>query len=432
MNPALNHHATVEVEAPPARHDRAGAGHSFPVEHPTHPATTTEPARTQPGPRKTRAGRSLFIGIVVAVAIVALILFQRSRSYRALAAATAEMAVPTVATTLSQPAPADAEIQLPGNLMAFTDAAIYARANGYLTAWYTDIGAKLKAGQLMAEITAPDMDARLRQSTADLARARAALDIDQLNFQRSTQLLATRVISQQEFDQNRTNLDAAQAAVRAGEANVQDLTVEQGFQKITAPFDGVVTQRNTDVGALINAGSTAGKAQELFHVARTDILRVYVSVPEIYSPLIKPGMSAWLDLAEYPGVKFLGKVADVAGAIDQTTRTLQTEIQVPNQDGRLYPGAYAMVHLVLKLENPPNVVPINTLLFRAQGMQVAVVDNNDIVHLKNVTVGRDFGTSLEITDGIQKTDRLILNPSDSIADGTKVNVQDAPPSGTAR
>ncbi len=167
-------------------------------------------------------------------------------------------------------------------------------------------------------------------------------------------------------------------------------------------------------------------------MARTDILRVYVSVPEIYSPQVKVGMSAWLDLAEYPGIKFQGKVADVAGAIDPATRTLLTEVQVPNADGRLFPGAYAMVHLVLKLPDPPSTIPANTILFRAQGMQVGIVDNNDIVHLKPVTVGRDFGTSLEITSGIEKTDRLVLNPSDSLADGTKVAVQATPASTAAK
>jgi membrane fusion protein (multidrug efflux system) len=209
---------------------------------------------------------------------------------------------------------------------------------------------------------------------------------------------------------------------------VQDLTAEQGFQKITAPFTGVVTRRDTDVGALINAGSSSASstAQELFHVARTDILRVYISVPEVYSPLVRIHTPAWLELAEYPGVKFQGKVADVAGAIDPTTRTLLTEVQVANEDGRLFPGGYAIVHLELKLKNPPSVIPINTLLFRSQGTQVGVVDPSNIVHLRPVTIGRDLGTSLEVTSGIESNDRLIVNPSDSLADGAKVDVNNAP------
>jgi len=297
-----------------------------------------------------------------------------------------------------------------------------------MKAWYTDIGAKLKEGQLMAQIEAPDVDAQLLQAKASLAQARAALDIDQLNFNRGKELLATRVISQQDFDTDRTNLEGQQASVQAGEANVGDLTVQQGFQDITAPFNGVVTRRNTDVGALINAGSndTSSTAQELFHVARTDILRVFISVPEVYSSMVTVDTPAWLELAEAPGVKFQGKVAHVAGAIDTATRTLLTEVQVPNGDGRLFPGAYATVHLVLKLKNAPMVIPINTIIFRSQGTQVGVVDNSDIVHLKHVTVGRDFGTSLEVTSGIERSDRLILNPSDSLADGAKVQVKNAP------
>jgi RND family efflux transporter MFP subunit len=182
------------------------------------------------------------------------------------------------------------------------------------------------------------------------------------------------------------------------------------------------------VGALINAGSSSSSstAQELFHVARTDILRVYISVPEIYSPLVRVDTPAWLELSEYPGVKFQGKVADVAGAIDPASRTLLTEVQVPNGDGRLFPGAYATVHLVLKLKNPPSVIPINTLIFRSKGTQVAVAGAGNIVHLKDVTIGHDLGTSLEVTSGIDGNDRLILNPSDSLADGDKVEVQNPP------
>jgi RND family efflux transporter MFP subunit len=428
MSATVNNHSTAEVETlAPGR----PAAHGFAENH-DQPAIQVDPARVpqahQPKPGKGRAARSLLIAIIAALVLVGLLLWQRSRTYNQLAVATTRMALPTVSTVLPQAGPGETEIQLPGNLMAYTEASIYARTNGYVKAWYTDIGAKLKEGQLMAEIEAPDVDAQLRQATATLAQARATLDIDQINFARATRLLATRVISQEEYDTNRTTLEAQQAAVKADQANVQDLTVEQGFQKITAPFDGVVTRRNTDVGALINAGSndTSSTAQELFHVARTDILRVFISVPEVYSPMVTIDTPASLELAEDPGVKVQGKVAHVAGGIDTATRTLQTEVQVPNPDGRLFPGAYATVHLVLKIQNTPMVIPINTLIFRSQGTQVGVVDNSGVVHLKHVTVGRDFGTSLEITDGLDKTDHLILNPSDSLADGAKVQVQNAP------
>ncbi len=431
----MNNHTTVELPEPlvhgrPPGRDITG-NHDQPA---IHPGPLRVGPSQQPGGRKNRAGRNLLIAIAAAVVVVALLLLQRSGNYRQLAASTTRMAVPAVSTVLPQAGPGQTEIQLPGNLMAYTEASLYARTNGYVKAWYTDIGAKLTAGELMAEIAAPDVDAQLRQATASLAEARASLDIAQLNYNRGKQLLATRVISQQDYDQDRTTLEARQAAVQSGEANVQDLTVMQSFEQIRAPFTGVVTRRNTDVGALINAGSSASSssAQELFHVARTDILRVFISVPEVYSPMVTVDTPAWLELAEYPGVKFQGKVAHVAGAIDSATRTLLTEVQVPNADGRLFPGAYSTVHLLLKLKNSPSVVPINTLIFRSQGTQVGVVDQSNTVHLKNVTLGRDFGTSLEITSGLASNDRLILNPSDSLADGAKVNVQNAPAGAVAK
>jgi RND family efflux transporter MFP subunit len=281
----------------------------------------------------------------------------------------------------------------------------------------------------MAEIEAPDVDAQLRQMEASLAQARANLEIARLTFGRQKYLLDTKVISHQEYDIARTTMDAQDAAVKAGEANVQNLQVLQGFQKITAPFAGVVTRRNTDVGALINAGSnaTGASAQELFHAARTDILRVYVYVPQNYSPEVKLNAPAYLDLAEFPGVKFQGKISHIAGAIDPASRTLLTEVQVPNGDGRLYPGAFANVHLILHFQNAPTVLPGNTLLFRAQGTQVAAVDRDGTVRLKNVVLGRDFGTSLEVVSGVTSHDRIIVNPSDSVAEGARVQVQASDP-----
>jgi RND family efflux transporter MFP subunit len=439
MSAIMNNESTLELQPEPASHSRAGS-QGYTVNHnPAHSPSADQgihaPARP-PGPAHKRrgGGRALLIAIAAAVAIVLLLLWQRSRTFHQLAAATDAMAVPTVSTVLPKAGPGQVEIKLPGNLMAYTEASIYARTNGYVKAWYTDIGAQVKMGQLMAELEAPDVDAQLRQSRADLSQAEATLDIDQLNYNRAVDLLNTKVISQEEYDTRRTTLEAQQAMVRAAQANVQNLAVEQGFQKITAPFNGVVTRRDTDVGALINAGSdpTSYNGAELFQLARTDILRVYISIPEIYSPMVKLDTPAWLELAEAPGEKFQGKVADIAGAIDPTTRTLQTEVQVPNGDGRLYPGAYAIVHLVLKLDHQPIIIPINTVLFRSQGNQVGVVDGSDIVHLRSITVGRDFGTSYEVTSGVAPTDRLVLNPSDSLADGTKVRVEEGPSTNSAR
>ena len=368
--------------------------------------------------------QKLFLGVVAAAAIVGLLLFQRSRVRAELTTTTLALAVPSVTTTTPTAEQAETEIVLPGNLTAYSEAPIYARTNGYVKAWYTDIGAKVKAGDLMAELGAPDVDAQLRQTNANLSQARANLEIAKLDFGREQDLLKKNVISQEEFDQSRTNLEAMEAAMHSAEAAVQNLAVQQGFQKITAPFDGVDTVRNTDVGSLIAGnGNASNSGQELFHVARTDILRVYIQVPQAYSQLVRVDTPAWLELTELPGEKFQGKVANIAGAINPTTRTLMTEVQVPNADGRLFPGAYASVHLVLKLEKVLHKIPVNTVIFRNQYPQVAVVDAANVAHLRDITLGRDFGTSLEVLDGVASNDRLIVNPSDSLAEGAKVDVQ---------
>ena len=431
MSATMNNHSAVEVPAPP-RANGLPENHN-PPQAPSHderpaPLGDRQPHTTgMPNARKGRGARNLILAIVVALMVVGLLLWQRSRAFGHLTATTVDMAVPTVSTVQSQAGPAQMEIKLPGNLTAYTEASIYARTNGYVKAWYTDIGAQVKAGQLMAELEAPDVDAELREATAGLAQARATLDIDQLNFDRSKDLLATKVVSQQEYDQSRTSLAAQQAAVQEGQANVQNLTVQQGFQRITAPFTGVVTRRDTDVGALINAGSMSSSAQELFHLARTDILRVFISVPEVYSPLVRLDTPAWLELDEAPGAKFQGKIAHIAGAIDPATRTLLTEVQVPNADGRLFPG-----RLCDRASDPqdqersrddPDQHRHLPFPRHAGG---AVVDDSNVVHLKSITVGHDFGTSYEVTSGITSADRLVLNPSDSIADGEKVQVQNAP------
>ncbi len=363
----------------------------------------------------------LFLSILLASGLIAFVLWRQAGAHAALTRETQELNVLTVNVTHPGPGPSENEIVLPGNLSAFNEASIYARTNGYLKAWYTDIGAKVTAGQVMAEIEAPDVDAQTRQVNAALAQARANLDIANLNFNRQKDLLQKKVATQQEFDQNRTNVDAMKAAVQAAEASSQNLAVQQSFQKLTAPFAGVVTRRNTDVGALI---SGAGGGQELFRVARTDILRVNVYVPQAYAAFVEVGSRAFLDFAEFPGEKFEGKVAHTAGAMDPATRTLQTEIQVDNKEGRLFPGAFANTHLLLPLKKPPTVIPVNTLLFRKEGSQVATVGADGVVRLKNVTIGQDYGTTMEITGGVGREERIVINPPDSLADGVKVQVRE--------
>ncbi len=368
--------------------------------------------------RSGGAGKWIVLSILLAAAIIGGLLWKRSGERSQLVDTTRDLSVQYVNVTHPAAGSAESEIVLPGNLMAFNEASIYARTSGYLKVWYTDIGAKVTEGQVLAEIEAPDIDAQLRQSKASLAQAHANLEIANLNFDRQKDLLAKKVASQQEFDQNRTNVDAMKSAVQAAEAAVQNLTVQQNFQKLVAPFAGVVTKRSTDVGALI----TAGGSQELFRVARTDILRVYVYVPQAYAGFVKVDSKAFLEFAEYPGEKFQGKVANIAGAIDPATRTLQTEIQVDNKQDRLFPGAFANTHLALPLKKAPTVIPVNSLLFRKEGTQVAVVGADGVVHLRSVTIGQDFGTTLEITSGVTQQDQIIVNPSDSLADGAKVQI----------
>ena len=390
---------------------------------PGHPADL-KPSDSRPAyPTARRKGSGgivwVLLLVVIAAAVIGGLVWKRAAEHDKLVAQTKDLAVQTVSVMHPGTGPSENEITLPGNVMAFNEASIFARTNGYLKSWSTDIGAFVKEGQVMAEIEAPDVDAQLLQSQATLEQAKSNLEIANLNFDRQKDLLAKKVASQQEFDQNRTNVDAMKAAVQADQASVQNLTVQKNFQEIVAPFAGIVTKRNTDVGALINA-SNGG--QELFRIARTDILRVYVYVPEAYASYVKVGAKANLDFAEYPGQKFEGKVANIAGALDPGTRTLQTEIQVNNQDGKLFPGAFANVHLFLPLKKAPMTVPVNTVLFRKEGTQVGVVDDSGVVHLTSVTIGQDYGTSLEITHGLTATDNIVVNPSDSLADGAKVEV----------
>jgi RND family efflux transporter MFP subunit len=320
------------------------------------------------------------------------------------------------------------QISLPGDLAAYSEASLFSRTNGYLKEWFTDLGAKVTAGQLMAVISAPDVDAQLNQAQASLAQTQAAEQIALLNFQRQQALLEKQVASQQDFEENRATYQSASANVKAAQAAVQNLTVQQDFQKIIAPFPGVVTQRLIDIGDLVTAGtntsSSGSSAQPLFTLARTDILRVFINIPQAYSPSITKGMKAWLTLQEFPGQKFEGSVTNIAGALDSTTRTLLTEVQVPNADGRLFPGAYAQVHLVVPI-NPVMVIPSSALIFRGDGLQVGVVDGNGVVRLAQISLGRDFGQTVEVVQGLAPTDNIVLNPPDSIATGQHVAIKQA-------
>ena len=321
-------------------------------------------------------------------------------------------------------------VTLPGKVQAFVETPIYARTAGYLTKWYVDIGGRVQAGQLLALIDTPEVDQQLRQAEAAQLQAQANLDLAKSTMERWQNLLKSDGVSQQEVDQNVAAYKARQADYEAAVANVDRLKYTQSFQRVTAPFSGVVTARSVDIGALISNGN----AQQLFKLAQIDVLRVYVNVPESYSNDMVAGVPAELHVAEFPNRSFAGKVVRTAGAIDPTSRTLLTELDVANPKGEIMPGAYAEVGFHLKAGVRTLVVPSNTLIFRSEGSQVAVVENNQ-AHLRKVTIGRDFGTNLEIVSGLTDQDEVILNPPDSLSDGQSVSVQTdqaAPPAGAGR
>jgi RND family efflux transporter MFP subunit len=320
-------------------------------------------------------------------------------------------------------------LNLPGNIQAFVETPIYARTNGYLKKWYVDIGGKVKTGDMLASIDTPEVDQELAQADAAQLQAQANLDLAKSTADRWHNLLKSDGVSQQEVDQNDAALKARQADLNAAAANVRRLKDMQSFQSVTAPFSGILTARNVDTGALISNGTS----QALFRLAQIDVLRVYVNVPESYTHDIRPGIAADLSVAEVPGRVFQGQVVRSAGAIDPASKTLLTEVDVPNPKGELLPGAYAQVLFHLKTGTPPLTIPSNTLIFRTSATQVALAESGK-ARLKTITLGRDLGNSLEVISGLEPGDSVILNPPDSLADGAAISIQQteaAPPAPTA-
>lgn len=336
---------------------------------------------------------------------------------------TRNAAIPTVSVIRPRRGAPSDELLLPGTIEAFTDTPVYARTNGYLKRWYVDIGAHVKAGQLLADIETPEIDEQLSQAKAVLATTRANYDLAVSTAARWQTLLKTESVSRQETDEKIGDLAAKKAAVEAGEAGVKRLEKLQSFQKIYAPFDGVIIARNTDIGALINAGSN-GPGRELYHLAALGKMRVFVQVPQANSRSATPGAPVDLTLQEFPGRVFRANIARTANAFDVASRTLRVEVDVDNPDGALLPGAYVEVHLKLPQAGHALTIPFNATLFRAEGMSVAAVRNGRVVLLP-VTVGHDYGNSLEIVAGLTANEQLIVNPPDSIAAGQQVRVTEA-------
>ncbi len=368
--------------------------------------------------------KGLLALVLVAGAVFAYVIWSgiasRVQAGNALTAETNELAVPTVSVIAPKITPGAEEIALPGNMQAFIDTPVWARSSGYLKEWYVDIGGQVKQGQLLAEIEAPEVDQQLLQARAQLQTAEANLKLSQVTADRYTALFKTDSVSKQDVDNAVQGQAAKEADVSSAAANVSRLEQLVAYEKVEAPFSGIITARNIDVGALVNQGAnTPGK--ELFHVASIDTLRTYVSVPEMYSQATKPGVQAYLTLDEFPGRKFFGKVVRNANSIDQSSRTLLVEVDVNNPTGELLPGSYVSVHLKLPSKIPAVTVPSNALLFRAEGLRVVSVTDGK-AELVPVIMGRDFGDSVELVAGIQHDDEIVVNPSDSIVNGQKVEI----------
>ena len=376
-----------------------------------------------PIPKRNVSWSKVLFYILIVTGLVAFVFVRRSAAQSNLVKLTQQMAVPTVLAVRPETEPSEVHLTLPGTVQAYTHAAIYSRVDGYIQNWLVDIGTHVKKGQLLAEIETPETDQQLRQTLATVVLARANVGLAQVTAKRYDDLASTDAVSKQEVDTANSDLEARQATLAADQATADRLEQIEGFKEIYAPFDGVITQRLVDIGYLINSGAGT-KAQELFEMEQTNILRVYVQIPEAYSHLAVPGGKAEIQLASSPNRRVEGTLVRTAEAIDPTSQTILTEVDIPNADGKLYPGGYAQVYFDFKTGAPTLVVPGNSLIFRAQGPQLGLVDpKTNLVHLQDIKIGRDLGNRIEVEDGLKATDEVIVNPSDSLSEGAKVQTQ---------
>ena len=374
--------------------------------------------------RSTKHWLALSIALIAVVALLVSGIWSRVKARTALKKVTDQSAVTAVSVVSPKATTPTDELILPGNVQPFITSPIYARTNGYLKKWYYDIGAHVKQGQLLAVIETPEVDQQLQQARSNLLTAQANLELASITKTRYQGLLKSNAVSQQDVDNAVGNYNANKSIVEADQAAVQQYSALVSFEKVYAPFDGVITARNTDIGDLINSGSSSNLKTDLFHISQPGKLRVYVNVPEEYSQGVKVGMTADLTLAEFPGRKFVGKLVRTADDINVTTRTLLIEIDVDNPTGTLLTGSYAEVHLAVPTQASTFLLPVNTLLFRTEGLRVGVVKDGKVV-LTSVTPGHDFGNEIEIVAGLRANDQVIINPPDSIVSGQEVQVVQA-------
>jgi multidrug efflux system membrane fusion protein len=418
------------VEQPPHRAHSTQAQRDEEIaameEHSRHQPPTIQAPPELPAAPPRKALMMVALALLVLLVAGGLTLLSRASHERALANETERETIPTVAVIHPLAEKPDEELVLPGSLLAFEESPIYARTSGYLVRWYRDIGSHVKEGELLATIDTPEVDQELNQARATREQIVAQLALAKISAERWENLRKTDSVSAQEADQQASGYQQAQANLAAADANVRRLEQLEGFKKVYAPFSGVLTKRNVDPGALINAGAGAA-GRELFDIARVDPLRVFTSVPQAYAPYINVGAATYITLQEFPGEKFRARIARTAEAIDPNTRTLLTEVDVPNKDGRLLPGSFGEVHFAVGSNVDKVTVPVNAMLFRSQGPQLAVVGPDNKVQLRPINIGKDYGTSLEILGGVSVADLVIINPSDSLEAGQVVNVVAPPP-----
>jgi multidrug efflux pump subunit AcrA (membrane-fusion protein) len=416
-----------------------------PVNH--MPAEGKNPAAQdplQPTRRATRRGIILvMVLVVIAIIVGAVGIVSRVHANSGLRQRTDAMAVPDVAVAIAQPGKPMQEVILPGSIQAFNDAPLYARTNGYVKSWTHDIGSHVRKGELMAVIETPELDKQVDQARAQLVTADANAHLSEVTAKRYHSLTDTDAVSKESIDTAIDTARAQRAAVANAQENLNHLLELQSFERIYAPFSGTVTARNIDIGQLVDSGSSGGTGsatslsgntmegrgtgpRELFHISYLGVVRIYINVPEADAPEARPGVVTDIDVAQYPGRVFHGKIVRTANAEDLTTRTLMVEVDIDNRDGALLPGAYAQVHLNLPMNHPALIIPVSSMLFRAEGLRVVTVDKQDRVHLQAITVGKDWGTRIEVLTGLQAGERILDSPPDSIVDNEKVHVVNGP------
>ena len=391
-------------------------------EHRNEQASTHESHVPTGNSKPPISGRRAIMLTLVLLAIAVLLgvigVVPRLRARTTLQKQTDALAAPDVITAVPTKGQTSQEVVLPGNIYAYKDSPVYARTSGYLKKWYFDIGAHVKQGQLLAVIESPEVDQQLMQAKADLATAQVNAGNAQIQSNRYQDLLKSNAVSKQDTDTFTTQAASTNTAVKSAFANVQRIEQLVGFEKIYAPFDGTVTTRDVDTGTLIDAGAN----KELFHMAAEGVLRVYVNVPQIYAQACKPGLPADLTFDEFPGRRFQGKIVRTSKAIDPASRTLLVEVDVDNRKGELLPGAYTQVHFKMNSAESTLVIPVSTLMFRAEGLRIGIVQNRDTAKLIPITIGRDDGRVVEVVSGLQAQDEVIQNPPDSLIDGEKVHI----------